>query len=255
MTGQRGHVARMAVTIVAMLGTYTLGARENTKRPVTVGRTGKQLPVWVTAGVKALLKEVPTLATCPAGYTVTAQDIVFVNRYRDLEPVLSLSQYEFTAYRNVPAFLIGHHFPLFLVGESPDVGFIQLLIRNGMADQAILLAKALLAHEVMHAWFDPAQGKSDKERAHLTVEESERSHEVAAYELQLVILKRDLAAGNYASMYARLNTGTIDLTIAIEERLRALRAGEPMQKFHLLGTPLPTRPVEEIPQFPGPGVR
>jgi hypothetical protein len=62
---------------------------------------------------------------------------------------------------------------------------------------------------------------------------------VAAYELQFVVLKRDLAAGKYAAVYARLNTGSIDLTIAIEDRLRALRAGEPMQEFHLFGTPLP----------------
>ena len=118
-------------------------------------------------------------------------DIIFVNKYRDLESVLSEAQYEFTAYRNVPAFLIGHHFPLFLVGESPDVRFIQLLIRNGMADQAILLAKTLLAHEVMHAWFDPTHGMGDAEMVRLTVEEFERSHEVAAYKLQLVVLKRD----------------------------------------------------------------
>ena len=130
--------------------------------------------MWVIAGVEALLKEIPSLPTCPAGYTVTIDEIIFVNKCRDLEPVLSLSQHEFTASRNVPAFLIGHHFPLFLVGQSPDVGFIQLLIRNGMADQAILLAKVFLAHEVMHAWFDPMQATSDRQ-AHLTVEEFERS--------------------------------------------------------------------------------
>ena len=105
MIGQRGHVARTTVAIMAMLGmTSILSARENSKRPVTVGRTGKQLPVWVIAGVKALLKEVPSLPTCPAGYSVTIDAVIFVNEYRDLEPVLSLSQSEFTASRNVPTF-------------------------------------------------------------------------------------------------------------------------------------------------------
>ena len=46
-----------------------------------------------------------------------------------------------------------------------------------------------------------------------------------------------IAAGKYAAMHARLNTGSIDLTIAIEERLRALKAGEALEKFHLSGGP------------------
>ena len=111
-----------------------------------------------------------------------------------------------------------------------------------MADQAILLAKALLAHEVMHAWFDPTQNMSDEELARLTVEEFERRHEVAAYELQLAVLKRDLAAGKFAAMYARLNAGNIDLTAAIEERLRDLKSGELLQTFQLFGSPLPNSP-------------
>jgi len=114
----------------------TLHAGENTKRPLAVGKTGKQLPVWFMAGVKALLREVPSLPTCPAGYMVSIDDIIRSTSTEISSPFLSLSQYEFTAYRNVPAFLIGHHFPLFLVGESPDIRFIQLLIRNGMADQS-----------------------------------------------------------------------------------------------------------------------
>src|SRR5690349_22548111 len=87
MSHQCRRATRTAVAIMATLGTMSsLNAGENTKRPVTIGRTGKLLPMWVIAGVKALLKEVPLLSTCPPGYSVTIEDIVFVNKYQDLEP-------------------------------------------------------------------------------------------------------------------------------------------------------------------------
>jgi hypothetical protein len=42
--------------------------------------------------------------TLPAGYIVTVDDIIFVNKYRDLESVLSQAQYEFTEYGKIPDF-------------------------------------------------------------------------------------------------------------------------------------------------------
>lgn len=238
MIGQRDYGARFFVMTLAVLEVFTLSASENTKRPPAIGKTGRQLPVWVIAGVKDLLQEVPSLPTCPAGYTVTIDDILLVHYYRELKPLLSLAQYEFVSSRRVSAFLSGHRFPLFLVGESPDLQFIQSLISKGMVEPAILLTKALLAHEVMHAWFDPTHGMSEEEIGRLTVEEFERRHEVSAYELQLVILKRDIAAGKYAAMYERLYRGNVDLTTAIENVLRSLRSGVPMQKLHFFGSPL-----------------
>jgi hypothetical protein len=167
---------------------------------------------------------------------VTPDDIIFVDHYRELKPLLSPTQYQFVADRRAPTFLSSHQFPVFVIGESPDLQFLEWLFHNGMAGQSILLTKALLAHEVMHVWFDPTLGLSELELTGLTTEEFERRHEIAAYELQLAIIKRDLAAGKYAAMYVGRTSSSIDITTAIEEKLTALQAGEPMQRFHYFGT-------------------
>ena len=68
MIGRRDYAGRIAIVMMMTLGIIpALCADEKAKWPGTVGKTGKQLPVWVVAGVKALLKEVPSLPSCPAG--------------------------------------------------------------------------------------------------------------------------------------------------------------------------------------------
>jgi len=218
---------------VLLLGLATIPVRAGDARPpVNAGRSGKRLPNWVRAALQELLQEVPSLPDCPAGFTAQADDIVLVEDDGSLKALLTPAQYRYVVTRRPSTFVAEHHFPLFLLGDSPDLQFLQALIRNGMYDQAVHLAKAILAHEVMHVRFDPKTGLSEQQLSRLTVEEFERRHELAAYELQLFIVRRDLAAGKYAAMFEVFRGASIDLTRAIEEKLTALRAGAPMHKFH-----------------------
>ena len=66
MIGQWGRAARTSVAIMATLEMMsTLHAGENTKRPLAVGKTGGQLPVWVI-GRGRRLRGMFRLASLPA---------------------------------------------------------------------------------------------------------------------------------------------------------------------------------------------
>ncbi len=225
------NAARLA-GITAMAAALTLGAAGNRK----IGKTGKRLPVWIRMAVKELSEESRSYQACPGGCPVSIGDITLVHSYEEMRPAVSAAQYEFIANRRAPSFVRQHRFPIYLIGESPDVEFLEWLARRGMEDQAALLTKAILSHEAMHVCFDPARGLTAEEQGRLTAEEFERRHEVAAYELQLSILKRDLAAGKFAPLYKSLGSDKVDLTTVLEERLAALKSGAPMSQFGLFGT-------------------
>jgi hypothetical protein len=218
------------------------GAGDSGARLKTAGRTGEKLPAWIKDGVLALLKEIPTLPGLPPGYTLAIDDVVLVDAYRELRPLVSPGQYDFLTSRHVPSFVVSHTFPIYLVRESPGVAFIESLCSKGLYRPAVLQAKAILAHETLHVWYDPTAGVSDREIGLLTADELERRQEIAAYELQLRILRRDLATGKYWAMQHLLAPRHVDLTGAIEERLAALKSGAPLSRFVFVEAPPPSPP-------------
>lgn len=245
----RGTAGLLIYLVLAVPGAApAFGAGGDGEGLKAVGSTGKRLPGWIKEAVTALIEDLPTLPV-PPGYTVGIDDIVLIDNYRRLVPVLSAAQLEFLAKRSAPAFLVGHRSPICLIRQSPDLEFVQSLWANGLPYPAILLTKSIIAHEVMHVWYDPRRGMSDRDLAGMTAEQFERLHEIAACELQLLILRRDLDAGKYQIMQASFARLDVDLTTEIESKLTALKSGLPMPQFVFLGT-RPALPVVREPSSP-----
>ncbi|MBS1855162.1 MAG: hypothetical protein JST11_07340 [Acidobacteria bacterium] len=219
------------------------GEGDSGARLKNAGTTGERLPGWIKDGVRELVKEIPTLPRLPRGYTLSIGDIVLADSHRGLQPLISPAQCEFLMSRRVPSFVIEHRFPIYVIRESPDVAFIESLCAKGLYRAAVLQAKAILAHEALHVWYDPTQGLSGSEIARLTAEQLERRQEIAGYELQLLILRRDLATGKYWAMQKLLAPARVDLTAAIEEGLAALKSGAPVSQFVFLESP-PSSPPD-----------